>query len=315
MRVATFLERLNGSSTQTQALFGDCGYAAQALDVAIERAIVASREVGPEMSGQLVGMSVQAFIDKLRLNDHRNRQVFQQCHQALTQLDNARCTAELALRDHLATHRNGQDAAYWRELAGCRDPGLALFALAWGTAPLTFVPCSQILEIGCCELDWIDVMHHRDPTLQILGVDWRAQAGVGLRLRSDIRALPVPPASLDWVVSLSALEHIGLGHYDNDPVDPDGDIVTMRHVREWLKPGGQVYFDVPYRPEGFAVHDTDHRIYDDASLRERLLGDLSIRWCGYATPTPPLTLIEKPSTTPDGMEFHYVAIHAQKGQG
>jgi hypothetical protein len=71
------------------------------------------------------------------------------------------------------------------------------------------------------------------------------------------------------VCSLSAIEHIGLGRYQ-DPLDPDGDIKTMQKVREWLKPGGWCYFDVPYTPEGYCFYDTNKcRCYDDHALLER----------------------------------------------
>ena len=54
--------------------------------------------------------------------------------------------------------------------------------------------------------------------------------------------------TFDCAFSLSSLEHDGLGGY-GDPIDPDGDLKAMRRLRQSIKPGGLVYFNVPVGPD------------------------------------------------------------------
>ena len=80
--------------------------------------------------------------------------------------------------------------------------------------------------------------------------------------------------SFDAVVCISSLEHVGLGHYASDPIDVNGDMRCLDFIRKWLKPGGFVYFDVPWNPDpGYRVLGTETRVYDDRALETRLSGD------------------------------------------
>jgi hypothetical protein len=49
----------------------------------------------------------------------------------------------------------------------------------------------------------------------------------------------------DAAVSISSFEHDGLGAY-GDPIDPDGDLKAMRRMKEIVKPGGLMFFNVPH---------------------------------------------------------------------
>lgn len=204
------------------------------------------------------------------------------------------------------------------------DPGIGLFdACIRAGAPMVFTPSMRILEIGCCEADWLHQAHRTWPGIEFAGIDTRALDvldgdGKVRRMKADARHTEqFPPAFFDAVVSLSAIEHIGLGHY-GDPVDPDGDTQAMANVFRWLKPGGWVYFDVPYNPTGYLVKDTEYRVYDDDALFERLwmqpLADAKARarwlWTGYVHATAPRDLIEKP--TVPSTPFYYCPMVFQK---
>jgi SAM-dependent methyltransferase len=119
-----------------------------------------------------------------------------------------------------------------------------------------------------------------------------------------------PSESFDQIVSLSAIEHIGLGHY-GDPKDPDGDTKAVANCIRWLKPGGWLYLDVPYDPTGYRVQTTECRVYDDAALKSRLLPDPA--WVGYSASDSPGTLIPKPARP--HRRFWYVAMMWQKPKG
>lgn len=154
------------------------------------------------------------------------------------------------------------------------DPALMLFTAAMERFRMTFPSGSRVLELGCAESDWLERMHAMDPSLDLVGVDARAQAprSVDVRVGNAMDPNLFPPESFDRIVLLGALEHFGLGFY-GDPVDSYGDLATMANVSQWLRPGGFVYFDVPCQPT-FRVSENRHfRSYSPRDIRDRLLGD------------------------------------------
>lgn len=72
----------------------------------------------------------------------------------------------------------------------------------------------------------------------------------------------------DIVVSLSTIEHIGLGRY-NDRKNAKGDIDTIKEIYRITKPGGQILITLPF---GKPV-DTDwYRVYNTERVLELLIG-------------------------------------------
>lgn len=151
------------------------------------------------------------------------------------------------------------------------DLCLSLWGEAMAQMPIIFPPDATVLEIGCAEADWMTPMLKVRPDLKITGIDWRACERPGLVYRANVLAAEFPPDSFDAVVGISSIEHIGLGHYDDDPLDVDGDRHTMERVVRWLKPGGFVYCDVPYDMRGYRVCETSHRVYDDQAILDRIV--------------------------------------------
>ena len=216
------------------------------------------------------------------------------------------------------------------------DPGLCLFTAALKAAPPEVQIAGRVLEIGCAECNWLTWAHQADSSLELHGIDWRACEGrpgtiyrgdvcsPGVFARpgtadSDTNPLIAHHQYFDTIVSLSAIEHIGLGHYENDPEDPEGDIVTVRNAYQWLKPGGWLYADVPYRPDKpFHVMGTEYRCYDDEALKARLLRPFwppagEVVWMGYAHASRPSRLIQKPTQRAvGGRGFHYAAMWLRK---
>ena len=181
---------------------------------------------------------------------------------------------------------------------------------------------ATVLEIGCSEFNWMQPAAQAWPEMSFIGVDWRegedAEDGHIVRKRADIRdATLFASHTFDWIVSISAIEHIGLGHYDHDPIDPDGDVIAIANAFRWLKPGGWLMFDVPYHPRRYEVIGTSHREYNDDALVSRLwLKPLELayatakwHWTGYVVPRGPL-LLERP--TDAVVPFHYVGIVGEK---
>lgn len=194
------------------------------------------------------------------------------------------------------THGNDSCLSIW---ADCYESGL-----------ITFPPNARVLEIGCAEADWMTPMLALRPDLDIVGIDWRRCKRPGQVIQGDVLVQDFPAESFDCIVGISSLEHIGLGHYEHDPTAPDGDMAVMHLIRKWLKPGGWVYFDVPWNAAGFEVAGTSHRTYDATALSFRMLPHglkEAHRW--YADHDGRVQASLPPKALP---AFDYVAVLAVK---
>lgn len=195
-----------------------------------------------------------------------------------------------------------------------KDVGILLFdACLKAGAPIRFSPGMAVLEIACCEEDWLERADQAWPETKFQGIDARAdKKNRPYRMKRDVMHTPsFAPESFDALVSLSAIEHIGLGHY-GDPLEPKGDMMAMVNAWQWLKPGGWFYLDVPYDPSGYRLQGTKCRIYDDEALIARLIrpADWRLVWHGYSEHADTSTLVPKP--TKPIAPFHYVALVLEK---
>ncbi len=66
------------------------------------------------------------------------------------------------------------------------------------------------------------------------------------------------PTRFDVVMSISSIEHDGLGRY-GDPLNPTGDLKAMSEFKKLLKPGGLLFLAMPVGQD--AVTWNSHRIY------------------------------------------------------
>jgi len=156
------------------------------------------------------------------------------------------------------------------------DISLAVWAKAMAQGWIDFPDHAQVLEIGCAEADWQTPMLALRPDLQMTGIDWRDCQRPGNLIRGDVMNWRLfPERSFDAIVSISAIEHIGLGAYA-DPQDPSGDIVAMQNAWMWLKPNGWLYLDVPYCSQGYDVLK-NHRRYNESAVADRLCQDFVVQ--------------------------------------
>lgn len=186
----------------------------------------------------------------------------------------------------------------------------------------------SILEIGCSEFGWMRIARKVLPDVKLVGIDWRPTErteGVTV-IQGDVLKRDFDAESFDSVVSISTIEHIGLGHYRDkpkkgpaDPVDADGDIKTLQRAWTWLKPGGLLYFDVPWNPgDSYQVVQTKFRCYDDATHETRLKQSAPWRelWRGwFERETPKVRLSGVPlkkKLRAEHKQFYFLACVWQK---
>lgn len=148
------------------------------------------------------------------------------------------------------------------------DPMLVLFDHAVKLWDFDIAPGSRVLELGCRETDWAQRLK-KAVDCEVIGIDALPCPDYGgdqfLCADASDRTLFERPelaaGSFDAVVSLGAIEHFGLGYY-GDPVGPSKDAQAIGNAYDWLKPGGSLYFDVPWTPD--EAHQTNHyRVYSD----------------------------------------------------
>lgn len=85
---------------------------------------------------------------------------------------------------------------------------------------------------------------------------------------------PVRPDSFDTVISVSTIEHLGLGGYEDVKI-PDGDRLGVERLWRLVRPGGRLMATVP---AGQPAVQRGYRTYDEARLRSVFPGIVGIHW-------------------------------------
>jgi Caenorhabditis protein of unknown function, DUF268 len=134
------------------------------------------------------------------------------------------------------------------------------------------------------------------PRASVPGCSWSP-------LRRDIRELDFVER-YDAAVSISTLEHIGMGHYGDD-IDPEGDIRSVARILRSLKPNATLLATVPLAS---CQKDTWQRQYTIerlsllfADFRLREVVAFQFRWIAWrrVPSAEPLTPITFGPTTPE----------------
>lgn len=131
-------------------------------------------------------------------------------------------------------------------------------------------PGSHILDFGATESTVafsLAALGH-----DVIAADLRPYPLQHPRLRAQVGPIEEwdgPERPLDAVVCLSALEHVGLGAYDEAPTDGDLDRTIAELFKSWLRPGGELVLTAPY---GIWELGETQRVYDAAHLDALLAG-------------------------------------------
>lgn len=139
----------------------------------------------------------------------------------------------------------------------------------------TLAPGSLVLDFGATESTVS--LSLASLGLDVIAADLRPYPLAHPRLRSvtgPIERWEGPERPLDAVFCVSALEHVGLGAYDEaptalDPTRPGLDREIVQKFAGWLRPGGEIAFTAPYGR--WEVNELQ-RVYDAEHLDELFAG-------------------------------------------
>jgi SAM-dependent methyltransferase len=124
-----------------------------------------------------------------------------------------------------------------------------------------------ILDFGCVE-DLLPI-HLCSLGYRVTGLDFRPYPFSHPNfnfIQADILTWEPIEDGFDAVISVSTVEHVGLGGYE-DPVGQDGDRIAVEKLFQACRPGGKVYLTVP---AGKPCVKRNMRIYDSHTIQELL---------------------------------------------
>jgi SAM-dependent methyltransferase len=111
---------------------------------------------------------------------------------------------------------------------------------SWQLVKRVFPPGSLILDAGCGFGEWVYLLEQGG--YGAMGIDYSPELIRRLRvaypgstwIEGDIRAIPLPDASVDGVISWGVIEH-----------DEAGPAAALRELYRLVKPGGSIVVTVP----------------------------------------------------------------------
>ncbi len=140
-------------------------------------------------------------------------------------------------------------------------------------------PGAEVLEVGSQHSPVASILSKCG--YRVVGVDLRDcdQAANYIHITTDfctlVNKIPHRLGTFDAAVSISAIEHFGLNTYGEGPYYPYYDVLAMRYIYDFLKPGGVCYLTVPFG--GKYVETMPHwRTYDWGSFMDRLVGNFVV---------------------------------------
>lgn len=138
----------------------------------------------------------------------------------------------------------------------------------------------KVLEIGSQHSPIASILQNHG--MNVTGVDLRDsdQQTNYQHIKADFCKMPTEwlqqnLGTFDCVVCVSAIEHFGLNAYGEGVRHSYYDVLAMRYAYDLLKTGGKCYITTPFGGK-FVEHKPHWRVYDWASLLERIVQDFTI---------------------------------------
>jgi SAM-dependent methyltransferase len=105
-------------------------------------------------------------------------------------------------------------------------------------------------------------------------------------VQADLRRLPFPDASFDFITAVSIIEHIGLAspqvHRSPPPlIDEDGDWHAIAELCRVLAPAGRLVITVPFGPVSSTRDDFRVKASPVGSGGSRCCGGVGAGGCGF----------------------------------
>lgn len=88
------------------------------------------------------------------------------------------------------------------------------------------------------------------------------------------------PKKFDAILSISSIEHDGLGRY-GDPINPNGDLIAMKKQKAMLNDNGLLFLAVPVGKDCLVWNL--HRVYGELRLKALLTGWRIIGYFGFTS--------------------------------
>jgi len=129
----------------------------------------------------------------------------------------------------------------------------------------------QILDVGGCESLLPLLFAQRGHSVTVYDFREYHERHPNLTsIQGDFLANALPAGSFDYVVMVSAIEHVGFGSY-GAPTYEDGDLKAMAQIKRVLKPSGSIIVTFPFASKEHHVPGYE-RWYDLARVQRLFEG-------------------------------------------
>jgi SAM-dependent methyltransferase len=123
--------------------------------------------------------------------------------------------------------------------------------------------CAQILDVGCDES--LLTLHLASLGHKVTALDLNKYEFFHPNInfiKGDVCSVNLPERNYDYIIFLSALEHVGLGAYGEAGFG-GGDRKALANVQQFLKPDGKILISVPFGQKAITA---TQRVYDQSSI-------------------------------------------------
>lgn len=124
--------------------------------------------------------------------------------------------------------------------------GMYFYQDIWGAKMVFKIKPKKVIDIGSTAL-LVGIISQYTETESIDIRPIPASVPNLICRQGSVIDLPYPDSSVEYIMSLCVIEHIGLGRY-GDPIDPQGPNKAAVEISRVIRPGGYLIISVPVGP-------------------------------------------------------------------